>query len=143
VAATWRLFFKDGPERVECRIVSRHPVTGVDTAFSVLATFGEGRSYIGHFGFDTEYQNRLTVIGPRLAATVDRVFTTPPDVNGQLSVNRCNQHSDMTAPAGDSFELFFSRVVDSVKNGSWTPLANDLLEDARMMEKLRQSALKV
>ena len=140
-AAVSRLFFGDLPARVGCNVVSRHSVTTVDTAFSVLASYSGGRSYIGHFGFDTEYQNRLTLIGPEIAITVDRVFTTTSDFQNHLDVSCSGQQWKVPVEVGDSFEHFFASVVGAIEKHCWSAFAEDLWQDAQILGTMRAAAL--
>ena len=73
------------PDTVACQILSRGPE--VDTAFVCQMTYPGGRSFTGTFGFDTGYANRLDVLGPNLAASLDRVFTPPPGAALELACN--------------------------------------------------------
>lgn len=139
-AAASRLFFGSLPEKLTCNVVSNHPETNVDTGFSVLASYNGGRSYVGQFGFDTEYQNWLTFIGPGIAVTADRIFTAPPNLENQLEVSRNSQKSRVPVKAGDSFELFFRSVISAIDGRSWSGLAEDLMYDAQMLDRMRVSA---
>ncbi|HQO38826.1 MAG TPA: Gfo/Idh/MocA family oxidoreductase, partial [Candidatus Omnitrophota bacterium] len=76
-----RVFFgREEPVEIEARVTSRGGKGGVDISFSMLATYPGGRSMVGHFGFDTEYQNHLEVIGPGVSVKADRIFTTPANM---------------------------------------------------------------
>jgi NDP-hexose-3-ketoreductase len=140
-SAVSRLFFESAPDNVACNVVSNHPNTKVDTAFSVLASYSCGRSFVGHFGFDTEYQNRVTLFGPEMAATVDRIFTTPADFENHIDVNRSNQQSRILVEAGDPFEGFFANVIESVEKNRFSAFAKDLRQDAEFLETMRTVAL--
>ena len=142
-AAVSRIFFADHPEKITCSVVSNHGSTKVDTAFSVMAGYSGGRSYIGHFGFDTDYQNSLTLFGPNIAASVSRIFTTPPDMQVQLDVSRKNEVSLVSVDAGDSFKLFFASVIDAIEKRCWTRFSDDLWHDAQILDAMRTSALGV
>ena len=139
-AATSRLFFTEAPNRVVCRINSRHPETGIETAFSILADFPDGGSYTGHFGFDTEYVNRLTVFGPGILVTLDRAYTTPPELENTIDIRRSNVASTISAPAGDAFNRFFEHALACIEKNSWRSLSSAMLQDAAFREQLRLSA---
>ena len=140
-AAVSRLFFGDLPEQIECRVVSNHPNTNVDTAFSVLACYSGDRSYVGHFGFDTEYQNSLTLIGPGIAITVPRAFTTPSDMQIQLDISRSSQRSLVLVEAADSFKQYFEDVIKAIEQRCWAIFTDDLRQDGQFLEAMRGSAL--
>jgi len=140
VATTSRIFFRKAPSSLVCQVLNRHPDSGTDTAFSILATYDGGRSLVGQFGFDTEYQNRITLFGPDLAISVDRFFTTAPDQEGQLVINQKNGRSIERVEPADSFLAFLNRVVGCIGNDDWSSLTDDLLKDAKMLERIRSAA---
>ena len=133
-----RLFFSVEPEEVVCRITERGDE--VEMAFSVLATYAGGRSMVGHFGFNTGYRNRLDILGPHVTVTIDRAFTTPPDLANELHINQRNQPKVVAVPPADQFALFLRAVVAAIETGQHGPLAEDMLADARALHRLRQAA---
>ena len=133
-----RVFFGLEPDHVACRIVSRGPQ--VETAFVCQMTYPGGKSFTGTFGFDTGYANRLDILGPSLAATMDRAFTPPPDAALTLTLNAPTGQSVQTSPPADAFARFFSRVFAALAAGHSQPFAEALLTDARTLARLRQAA---
>ena len=132
-------FFNKLPEEVICRVISRHPETNVDTAISVLVRYPNSGSFVGHFGFDTEYQNRISVMGEKLSLALDRFFTTPPDFENKLYINRQNEQSIMTCPAADTFELFFSRLIESIQTNDWLEFSQDIIRNISFRELMMRS----
>jgi predicted dehydrogenase len=137
-ASPGRVFFKAEPEQVSCRILSRGPE--VDTAFVCQMTYPGGKSFTGTFGFDTGYVNRLDILGPSLAATLDRAFTPPPNAALALDLNAPTGQTSQTTPPADAFACFFQRVFAAIDTGHGQPLADALLTDARTLARLRQAA---
>jgi len=135
-----RLFFDDEPHEVFCRVCTRHPATGVDTAFSVLALYPGGRSMTGHFDFNTEYRNCMNILGPGMSIDIDRVFTTPPGVKNTLAVRSHNTATAATAPAADAFELFMQEVLSAINTHTHQRFADLLLYDATALHRLRVAA---
>ncbi len=133
-----RLFFGAEPEEVFCRITEHGDE--VETSFSLLMTYGDGRSMVGHFGFNTGYRNRLDVLGPGVTVTIDRVFTTPPTLANEVLVNQHDQPKAVTVPPADQFALFLRAVVEAIETGRHGPLAEDMLSDARILHRLREAA---
>lgn len=133
-----RLFFGTEPEEVVCRVTEWGDE--VETAFSVLVTYGDGRSTVGHFGFNTGYRNRLDVLGPHVTVAIERVFTTPSDLANELHVSQRNRPRVITVPPADQFALFLRAVVAAIETGKHGPLAEDMLSDARALHRLRQAA---
>ena len=138
-AATDQLFFDSRPREITCRVLRCHSTTGVDTAFSVLAIHDCGGAMLGHFGFDTEYQNWVTAIGPDLALSVERIFTIPSDYENQITVSRRNERSTVTASAGSSFTLYFGRLIRAIQEGDWKMDREALLRNAAFVERMRSS----
>ncbi|KHK01109.1 Gfo/Idh/MocA family protein [Desulfovibrio sp. TomC] len=137
-ASPGRVFFAAEPDHVACRILSRGPE--VDTAFVCQMTYPGGRSFTGTFGFDTGYANRLDILGPSLAAAMDRAFTPPPNMALALELNTPAGPSTQTSPPADAFTRFFQRIFAAIRTGHGQPFADALLADARTLARLRQAA---
>ena len=135
-----RIFFGEQPQSLMCDVLATTGAAGVETAFSVMATYPGGRSMVGHFGWDTVYRNRVEAIGERIGAEIDRVFTTPPDTAASMRVIRPSGTETMEGPIGDAFALFLGHVFDSIGRRSWGGLHADLLADAQALRQLREAA---
>jgi NDP-hexose-3-ketoreductase len=132
-----RLFFGQEPKEVACHVTGQGDE--VETSFSVLMTYRDGCSMVGHFGFETGYRNRLDILGPDVTVTIDRVFTTPADMASELHINQRNQARVVEVPPADSFALFLRAVIDGIEAGQHKSLADDLLADARVLWRLRKA----
>lgn len=139
-ASCGRYFFGSPPDEVVGRFLTRDAQTGLETAFSVLATYPGGQCFVGHFGFNTEYRNSLHLLGPGVSVDFDRAFTTPPDCTPQISCRRKSRSEPIASPAGDSFELFCEHVLSGIREKNWQPMAEAMLQDAQFIEQLRTSA---
>jgi NDP-hexose-3-ketoreductase len=135
-----RLFFESQPEEVFCRIGTRHPVTDLDTSFSMLAMYPGGRSMVGHFDFNTEYRNRVNILGPGMSVDIGRIFTTPPEVENELFVRSNNNAKTIKEPPANSFALFFQDVFDSIEQNKHQFFVENLLSDATSFDRLRVAA---
>ncbi|MBN1811732.1 MAG: Gfo/Idh/MocA family oxidoreductase [Anaerolineae bacterium] len=133
-----RLFFGAEPEEIFGRVTEWG--TEVETGFSLLMTYSDGRSMAGHFGFNTGYRNRLDILGPGVTVTIDRVFTTPPTAANEVYVNQHNQPKSIAVPPADQFALFLRAMVAAIETGQHSPLAEDMLSDARVLHRLREAA---
>src|SRR5690606_28346559 len=71
-----RIFFGGGPLHSTFQLTDFHPETSVDTSFSVMEQYENGQGYIGAFGFNTQYRNRVSFLCDKLVIDVDRIFTT-------------------------------------------------------------------
>lgn len=135
-----RLFFESEPEEVFCKILSRGGKDDVDISFSVLATYPDGKSMVGHFGFTTEYINQLNLLGPDVSMTMDRIFTTTPELENEIRVRQRNETLTVKAPKADSFSIFIQRIIDAVQTGKHKELSDNLLLDASVLHRLRLAA---
>lgn len=133
-----RIFFGEEPQEIACRVTGEGDE--VETSFSVLMTYSDGRSMVGHFGFNTGYRNRLDVLGPQVTVTIDRVFTAPANLANKVHVNQNNQSKIITVPPADQFALFLRAVVSAIETGQHEASADDLLSDAKALWRLREAA---
>lgn len=139
-AACGRYFFGEPPREVLARVTARQAEDGLETAFSLLATYPRGGALTGHFGFDTEYRNTLSVLGPAFSVEFNRAFTLPADAAVDFSWRSRNQSSQVACAAGDSFALFLESVMDSIVRRNFGGFASALLQDAQFIHHLRKSA---
>lgn len=137
-----RLFWGDRPTEVECRILSTSGPDDVETSFSILMTYPEGRALVGQFGFASAYRNRLSLLGNHRCVDVDRVFTTPESLENELRVSQGGEVSAVKTPAADSFALFMREVLAKIATRDLESLRAELLEDALLLERMRRSALE-
>jgi dTDP-3,4-didehydro-2,6-dideoxy-alpha-D-glucose 3-reductase len=135
-----RLFFEDEPEEVFCRVCTRSAATGVDTSFSMLASYPGGRSMVGHFDFNTEYRNCINILGPGMSIDIDRLFTIPPDLENELLVRSNNRMTRVTAPRADCFAFFLQNVFDAIREKRDSIFIKDFLTDATVLHRLRKAA---
>ncbi|MBN1978718.1 MAG: Gfo/Idh/MocA family oxidoreductase [Anaerolineae bacterium] len=133
-----RIFFDEEPQEITCRITGKGDE--VETSFSVLMTYSDGRSMVGHFGFNTGYRNRLDILGPQASVAIDRVFTAPASLANEVHINQNNQSKIITVPPADQFALFLRAVVSAIETGPHEALAEDMVSDARVMWRLREAA---
>lgn len=130
-----RIFFGEPPEAVICRVLTRS--CGVDTSFSLLMTYSNGKSLVGHYGYTTGYRNRLEILGPDATATLDRVFTTPPDLALDIEWSEHNRGRILHVPACDAFGAFLGAFLQSVREGDRESWRRILLDDAAVLNRLR------
>lgn len=134
-----RLFFREAPETVDCRVLERRGA--VEAAFSVIMTYSGGRVMIGHYGMTTAYVHRLDAFGPDVAVGLERVFSPPPERPSELHVTRgALARETIVVPPADSVALFVREVLASIARGDLAPWRDALLADAAAMERLREAA---
>ena len=135
-AAVARLF---GDElETLCALAAPSADGAIDKGFSLLAQFQSGLRYTGHFSFESEYQNRLTAIGPCGSATIDRVFSPPAESPLSWQVRLRNDASEIVQPAADMFEVFFKAVLDAIRSRKLDEFSSTLLKDAAFRARLER-----
>ena len=75
-----------------------------------------------------------------LAIDVERFFTTPPDLACALRVREEDAERPIAVPAADAFALFLQAFDDAIGTHDFTAFESALLEDARLLARLRQAA---
>jgi predicted dehydrogenase len=139
-----RFFFGCAPQEVCCHRLDASDGPGGDsraeTAFACLLTYSGGRSFTGVFGFDTGYANTLQVLGPILAARMDRAFTPPPDQRLEIECNGPRGSARESFEPADAFALFFTRFFAAIRAGDGLQFAQALREDSQALARLIASA---
>ncbi|MGA9762565.1 MAG: Gfo/Idh/MocA family oxidoreductase [Gaiellaceae bacterium] len=138
-ASCGRFFFSEQPLEVSCTILSHAENAGVDTSFSSVIRYPSG-VLLSFFSLDSEYQNKIEIICPSSACSVERVFSPPSDYIGSVSVRSRNELSRVEVPAEDSFALFVDDVLDAIEQCDHDRHSSLLLEDAKVLEWLMKSA---
>lgn len=130
-----RYFFGSKPEKVEC-VVSERQEDGLDIEYSLLMSYPDGKTMIGHFGFNTEYINQVHLMGTRTNVLVNRIFTIPDTMENELTVNHFNQVYVVKTPAGNNFELYLKDALSVLKSGNYEKAYQDMLWDAEVKNKI-------
>ena len=127
-------YFLDGePEQVFC-VVNERQSDGLDIEYSLLMQYADGKSMIGHFGFNTEYINQVFLMGNRTNVTVNRIFTIPDTMENELVVNHMNECSKVKTPLGNNFELYLAKVLKIIQAKQYAEAYQSLLSDAKVKQ---------
>jgi dTDP-3,4-didehydro-2,6-dideoxy-alpha-D-glucose 3-reductase len=109
----------------------------------MLAIYPGGRSMVGQFDFHTEYRNCINILGPNMSVDIDRIFTTPPELQNALYVRSNNNAQTLKEPPANSFELFLQDVFDSIQHNKHQFFVENLLSDATVLDRLRVAAQEI
>jgi len=135
-AATMRILGGGPASEITALAGGRHPETGVDMGFSVLARLGNGGAFSGHFSFEGEYQNRLLVVGRSGSVLIERVFTPPADHQMEWRRRARNVDDVVTFEPADTFARFLAAVTSAIGGGDHESFHRDLLSDARCRDMI-------
>jgi len=136
-----RYFFGSKPQKI-CCTVSEKLDDGLDIEYSLMMSYPNGKTLIGHFGFNTEYMNQVHLIGNRTNVLVNRIFTIPENMENELIVNHLNQSNLINAPSGNNFELYLKDVLRVLKSGLYDKAYQDMLWDAEVKNLIINTIMK-
>jgi NDP-hexose-3-ketoreductase len=139
VVTPGRLLFGTDPT---CFTVRTTMASGgeVESAISVLIQYPNDRVLVGHFGSTTAYVNQLQVIGPTLAVTLDRAFTTPAEAACSVRGQAGGAPIEMQTEPADAFALFLGAVRTAIAEGTHDAFRETMCRDARLLDQLRLSS---
>lgn len=130
VASICRFIFNEVP--VKCfKVINDNSNSGVEISYSILLQFNEGKSFIGHSGFTTEYINRINILGKDLCVDIDRIFTLPDTIENTIRIRSKNQSDDIISPSGNMFKEYFIYINECIQTKVYTQLYKDMLMDAQ------------
>jgi predicted dehydrogenase len=135
-ASIARYFFNAEPEQVFCVVNEQKKEDDLDIEYSLLMQYSEGRSMIGHFGFNTEYINQVFLMGNRTNVIVNRIFTIPDTMENELVVNHLNEATTVKTPTGNNFEIYLAETLQALRSGNYEKAYNDLLSDAKVKQMI-------
>ena len=130
-----RYFFNAEPEKVFC-VVNEKKENDLDIEYSLLMQYSDGRSMIGHFGFNTEYINQVFLMGNRTNVIVNRIFTIPDTMENELVVNHMNKAFMVKTPAGNNFEIYLAKALQKLKSGNYEKAYRAMLADAKVKQMI-------
>ena len=132
-----RYFFNTLPDEVNY-VVNEYNDNGLEISYSLLLKYPQGKAMIGHFGFNSEYVNRLSVLGENVNVDVDRIFTIPETLQNSLKVRANNNSYEIISPCGNTFEIFLKMIAKSINEKSFEKYYNDMHMDvsARQLIKI-------
>ena len=136
-AATCRMLFTGEPGEISCAVTARDETNGLDTEFSVTATYSGGRIFRGIFSHQRDYTNRLAIDAGDCRIEIEHVFSTPPELENRITLTRGAEKTNIGAPAADSFQIFFARVVAAIESGDWREWSAAMETDSRFLERMR------
>ena len=138
-AARW-LFGSEPTEVVGQQIVDDE--YGVDLSFGAVLRFDGNRQAVVDSSLTRAASNTYTVEGPEGSLRVERAFR--PDTNpGRITLHRPNQEPELELeeiPADDQFTREVDHFIESVGAGSLLSPAEDGANQAKVIERLKQSA---
>jgi predicted dehydrogenase len=138
VASLGRVLWGKEPVSINV-VVGDRTADGVETSYSVLAEYSNGKILIGHLGFTMAYHNSLKLIGRTCVADIDRPFSALAEEDVGIRVASDGEVSVRRVPATDSMCVFLARVIRAALNRT-REFDSQLLSDARTLDRLVRAA---
>lgn len=133
-ASIGRHFFNEVPSDVSIHI--HESINEVETSYSALLKYSDEKSVMAFCSFNTEYINRINILGNSFLIDLDRVFTIPDDFENNISLRSNNKTEVITAKKGNTFQLFFDEVIESLRTNSFNCFYERMLIDSETIQKL-------
>jgi NDP-hexose-3-ketoreductase len=137
VCSIGRYLFDSLPEAVT--MFHQYNEGEIDISYVTLARYSGGRSLMALCGFNTQYINRLTILGEDFSLQLDRAFTIPDALKNSLILNIGSRIESIASNSGSQFARYLSSVADALKSGVYENFYNSMEMDARALLMLIQS----
>ena len=132
-----RIFFNSKPIKITA--LSNDLTNNLCTGFSFFAEYPNKKSLFGHCGFHTPYINKLSLMSNEQILEVERIFTTPPNMQNKIIQKTKTGIKEITIDNCDSFEVFLIQVMKSIKSKCYNSFYNQIEMDSFALHLLRKS----
>ncbi len=114
--------------------------TGVDKYGEAMLKSDAGKVAQVAFGFDYFYQCRLELLGTQGKLSAGRIFTAPPHLETNLTLETAGGVETITLLPDNHFVNMWQRVAGSIQRGQYERDWAVLLDQARLIHDIRQKA---
>jgi len=129
-----RYFYNEEPKDV---IFNVEKINDIEISLDIILKYSKHQSVIGHFGFNSQYVNSMTILTDNTKIDVNRVFTVPDDSSAEIKVKYKNEEFIHSVYKSNSFYLFFKDIFNSINNGDYTKFKNSMWADCKTLEFIR------
>jgi predicted dehydrogenase len=137
-----RVFFNESPRKLLCLVNEFDNINEVETSFSIMAQYSNGRSMTGHFGFSTEYINRINLFGENFYFEINNIFTPKSDLVNEIVFRKLNISKIIKAGKSNCFINFLEKFIGSIETGDSSLFSTLLIQEAKAIDQLKISALQ-
>jgi predicted dehydrogenase len=116
--------------------------TGADIYGEAMMRNSAGQVAQVAYGFDYFYQCRLELLGTRGKVSTGRVFTAPPDLAPKLMLETEEGAQELVLPKDNHYANMWRWFAETIKSGEFEPHWTALLEQARLLDSIKEAALK-
>ena len=125
-----RIFYEVSPIDLRCRVTTWDPHTKLNTGFVFDAFYDDGKIFQGFFSFGTEYRNSVLILGDKISAELNPVFTAGPTVETNITMRTSNETKNQVIPRCDMFGVFLNSIFSSLENKKFNHWADILKKDS-------------
>lgn len=125
-----RIFFEASPIDLHCRVTTRDPHTKLNTGFVFNTFYDNGKIFQGFFSFGTEYRNSIIILGDKISAELNPVFTAGPTAETNMKMRTSNETSNYVIPGCDMFGVFLKSIFSTLENKKFNHWADILKKDS-------------
>lgn len=114
------------------------PETGVEVYGEAMFRNEAGQVAQVAFGFDYFYQCRVELLGTKGMLSTSRVFTAPPGFEPTLLIEKQGESEEIKLPSDNHYVNMWNWFASEVQAGDFSNHWKILLDQARLLEKIRQ-----
>lgn len=85
-------------------------------SFTINANYGNGKDFIGHFGFGKTYKNQINFYGSKFSTEYQRVFSPHPDYDSYIKKETHKSEKLYRIGQDDTFKKYIETTVNKLKN---------------------------
>ena len=94
----------------------------ITKSFDLKIKSKSGINFYGFYGFDSEYEHSVFIIGKNIKIRFERIFSLPSDIKLVVTITKENKVSEKIFLETDIFSNFFNHILNSndsnIKNNS-------------------------
>jgi len=135
-----RILFNQKPSSVSAKLISFDKTNRIDTGFSVLMEFNNGKKLNGFFGFELEYKNTLEIAGKGFLFELNRVFSPPAGIEVNMRSNIDGIHHNENLK-GDVYANFFNSVITTCQTQERIKWLELIMQDAELTNELKSKII--
>ena len=111
----------------------------VETSFNILLEYPHGQTFIGYFGFETEYMNSVSIFSKDIRVQLERIFTIPIEFNNEINIKIKNNIRVEKVRQVDIFKEYLIDLIKGINNNDFQKFKLRFLINARRLTFLRNS----
>ena len=96
----------------------------------------------GHFGFRSEYINRINLFGENFYFEINNVFTPKSDLENDIVLKMHNSSKIIKTGKSNCFINFLQQFINSIEAGDTSHFSSLMIQDAEAIDQLKLSALQ-